>query len=44
MEQRTVTHEEHFLLLDYYQSKIKDLQSKLDCVNAQLEVTQNNSL
>jgi hypothetical protein len=44
MEQKTVTHQEHYVLIDYYQSKIKDLQSKLDCVNAKLEVLNTNNI
>ena len=35
-EQKTITAEEHFVLVDYYQSKIRELEAKLEVTNNNL--------
>ena len=35
-EQKTITVEEHFVLVDYYQSKIRELEAKLEVTNNNL--------
>tara|TARA_R100001369_G_scaffold23515_1_gene43219 strand:+ start:3594 stop:3764 length:171 start_codon:yes stop_codon:yes gene_type:complete len=48
---RTISYHEHFVLVSYYQKKLKekqefilDLESKLETTEAKLEVSQNNRI